>query len=70
MNIGFIGLGKMGRAVAGRLIGADDARNVPMPFASILRDNFMELIATGGAENDWAALAQLAAHRAGLDRRG
>jgi hypothetical protein len=39
-----------------------------MPFASILRDNLMELIATGGAENDWSALAQLAAHRAGLDR--
>jgi hypothetical protein len=30
----------------------------------------MELVATGGAENDWAALAQLAARRAGLDRRG
>jgi len=51
-------------------LAAADARSVPMPFASVLRDNFMELIATGGAENDWAALAQLAARRAGLDRRG
>ncbi|MFL6601232.1 MAG: NAD(P)-dependent oxidoreductase [Steroidobacteraceae bacterium] len=49
-------------------LGAADARSVPMPFASVLRDNFMELIATGGGESDWAALAQLAAHRAGLDR--
>jgi len=48
-------------------LAAADARNVPMPFASALRDNFMELIATGGGENDWATLAVLAAHRAGLD---
>jgi 3-hydroxyisobutyrate dehydrogenase-like beta-hydroxyacid dehydrogenase len=51
-------------------LAAADGRSVPMPFASILRDNLMELIATGGAENDWAALAQLAARRAGLDRGG
>jgi hypothetical protein len=43
---------------------------VPMPFASVLRDHFMELIATGGGEKDWSALAQLAARRAGLERRG
>ena len=49
-------------------LAAADAHSVPMPFASILRDNLLELIATGGAEQDWAALAQLAAHRAGLDR--
>jgi len=48
-------------------LAAADARNVPMPFASALRDNFMELIATGGGESDWATLAVLAAHRAGLD---
>jgi hypothetical protein len=30
----------------------------------------MELLATGGAESDWSALAQLAARRAGLDRPG
>ena len=50
-------------------MAAADARSVPMPFASVLRDNFMELIATGGGENDWAALAELAARHAGLDRR-
>jgi len=48
-------------------LAAADAHNVPMPFASALRDNFMELIATGGGESDWATLAVLAAHRAGLD---
>jgi 3-hydroxyisobutyrate dehydrogenase-like beta-hydroxyacid dehydrogenase len=51
-------------------MAAADAHSVPMPFASILRDHFIELIATGGGENDWAALAQLAARHAGLDRRG
>jgi 3-hydroxyisobutyrate dehydrogenase-like beta-hydroxyacid dehydrogenase len=51
-------------------MAAADARSVPMPFASVLRDHFMELIATGGGEKDWSALAQLAARRAGLERRG
>jgi 3-hydroxyisobutyrate dehydrogenase-like beta-hydroxyacid dehydrogenase len=45
---------------------AADAHSVPMPFASVLRDGLMELIATGGADNDWAALALVAARRAGL----
>jgi len=51
-------------------LAAGDAHNVPLPFASILRDNYMELIATGGAEKDWSVLGQLAARRAGLDRGG
>jgi 3-hydroxyisobutyrate dehydrogenase-like beta-hydroxyacid dehydrogenase len=51
-------------------LAAGDARNVPLPFASVLRDNYMELIATGGGEKDWSALGQLAVRRAGLDRRG
>lgn len=49
-------------------LAAAEAYSVPMPFASILRDNLMEAIATGGAEDDWASLAKLAARRAGLDR--
>jgi 3-hydroxyisobutyrate dehydrogenase-like beta-hydroxyacid dehydrogenase len=49
-------------------LAAADAQNVPMPFASVLRDNLMELIATGGADHDWGALALLAARRAGLDQ--
>jgi 3-hydroxyisobutyrate dehydrogenase-like beta-hydroxyacid dehydrogenase len=47
-------------------LAAADAHSVPMPFASILRDNLMEAIATGGAEDDWVSLAKLAARRAGL----
>ena len=48
------------------VLSAADANNVPMPFANVLRDSLMELIATGGSDKDWAALAQVAARRAGL----
>ena len=48
------------------LLSAADTNNVPMPFANVLRDSLMELIATGGGDNDWVAMAQVAARRAGL----
>jgi 3-hydroxyisobutyrate dehydrogenase-like beta-hydroxyacid dehydrogenase len=48
-------------------LAAGDALGVPMPFASILRDNLLQAAATGGADDDWASLARLAAQRAGLD---
>jgi 3-hydroxyisobutyrate dehydrogenase-like beta-hydroxyacid dehydrogenase len=48
------------------VLAAADAHNVPMPFAGVLRDGLMELIATGGADHDWGALALVAARRAGL----
>jgi 3-hydroxyisobutyrate dehydrogenase-like beta-hydroxyacid dehydrogenase len=51
-------------------LAAADGHSVPLPFASVLRDNLMELIATGAGNYDWGALAKLAAHRAGLDKRG
>lgn len=47
-------------------LAAAEAHNVPMPFASVLRDNLMQAIATGGADKDWSGLAELAARRAGL----
>jgi 3-hydroxyisobutyrate dehydrogenase-like beta-hydroxyacid dehydrogenase len=47
-------------------LSAADEHSVPMPFANVLRDGLMELIATGGAASDWAALALVAARRAGL----
>lgn len=51
-------------------LAAGDASHVPMPFAGVLRDNLLELIARGGADHDWGSLARLAAQRAGLDRAG
>jgi 3-hydroxyisobutyrate dehydrogenase-like beta-hydroxyacid dehydrogenase len=47
-------------------LAAADAHSVPMPFAGVLRDGLAELVATGNAEKDVTALAQLAARRAGL----
>ena len=47
-------------------LAAADENNVPMPFANVLRDSLMELIATGGGDDDWVAMARVAARRAGL----
>jgi 3-hydroxyisobutyrate dehydrogenase-like beta-hydroxyacid dehydrogenase len=44
---------------------ADEA-NVPMPFASVLHDQMLALVAAGGGELDWSSFARLAAERAGL----
>ncbi len=51
------------------LAAAADAR-VPMPLAGILRDSFLDALANGDGELDWSALAEVAARRAHLDRRG
>lgn len=40
--------------------------HAPMPFASVLRDNFLDAIAHGGADLDWSAVAEVAFRRAGL----
>ncbi|MGI9103464.1 MAG: NAD(P)-dependent oxidoreductase [Terriglobales bacterium] len=47
-------------------VGAADSAHVPMPVASLLRDNFLSAMARGMGEHDWASLAKLAAERAGL----
>ena len=49
-------------------LAAGDAANVPLPFASVLRDAMIEAVATGDADKDWSALADTARRRAGLDR--
>lgn len=46
---------------------AGDARHVPMPFAGVLRDNLLDAVAQGDEGLDWAALAKVAARRAGLE---
>ncbi len=45
---------------------AGDAAHVPMPFASVLRDHFLEAVAAGEADLEWAVLARVAARHAGL----
>jgi len=39
---------------------------VPLPLASVLRDQMLSAVARGMGDLDWAALAQLSAERAGL----
>ena len=45
---------------------AGEAAGVPLPFASILRDNFIDALAHGDGEKDWSAIADVAWRRPGL----
>lgn len=45
---------------------AAEAANVPLPFASVLRDHFLEATAAGMSGHDWAAIAEISARHAGL----
>jgi 3-hydroxyisobutyrate dehydrogenase-like beta-hydroxyacid dehydrogenase len=47
-------------------LSAAEALRVPMPLASLVHGRLRELIARGGAQLDWAAIAKLAADDAGL----
>ncbi len=47
-------------------LAAAEAKSVPMPVGSVVRDRFLSVIARGGASLDWSALAKAAAEDAGL----
>lgn len=49
------------------LAAAEELR-VPLPFAGVLRDRFLALLARGGEQLDWSAIGGLAADDAGLSR--
>jgi 3-hydroxyisobutyrate dehydrogenase-like beta-hydroxyacid dehydrogenase len=46
-------------------LAAADELAVPLPFASLLRDRFLALLANGGGHLDWSAIATLAGRDAG-----
>lgn len=46
-------------------LAAGEAEHTPLPFASVLRDHFLEAIAHGDGEKDWSALALTALRRGG-----
>lgn len=46
-------------------LAAADAAGVPMPFASVLRDNLIDAISHGDGDKDLAALATVSARRSG-----
>jgi 3-hydroxyisobutyrate dehydrogenase-like beta-hydroxyacid dehydrogenase len=48
------------------VLQAAEARNVPLPFASVIRDRFLTAIARGHEKSDWSILGQIAAEDAGL----
>jgi 3-hydroxyisobutyrate dehydrogenase-like beta-hydroxyacid dehydrogenase len=48
-------------------LAAGEGARVPLPFASVLRDAFLEAVAHGDADLDWAALADVARRRAGSE---
>lgn len=45
---------------------AGESGKVPLPFGSVLRDNFIDAIAHGYGSKDWSAVAEVAVRRAGL----
>jgi 3-hydroxyisobutyrate dehydrogenase-like beta-hydroxyacid dehydrogenase len=48
------------------VLAAGEQSGAPMPFASVLRDNFVDAIAHGDSDKDWAAISKVALRRAGL----
>jgi 3-hydroxyisobutyrate dehydrogenase-like beta-hydroxyacid dehydrogenase len=47
-------------------LSAADQLEVPLPTASLIRDQLLSAVATGQGELDWSVIARIAAQRAGL----
>jgi 3-hydroxyisobutyrate dehydrogenase-like beta-hydroxyacid dehydrogenase len=58
---------RLGLKDAKLALDAGEEMNVPLPFASVLRDNYLDGLAHGGERKDWSAVSLVAARRAGLD---
>jgi 3-hydroxyisobutyrate dehydrogenase-like beta-hydroxyacid dehydrogenase len=48
------------------VLAAGDELRVPLPVASLLRDRFLTLLAAGGGELDWSALATVSDRDSGV----
>jgi 3-hydroxyisobutyrate dehydrogenase-like beta-hydroxyacid dehydrogenase len=57
---------KLGLKDVREALKAGEAKSVPMPLASLLRDAFLDALAHGEGEKDWSAMGAVAARRAGL----
>ena len=57
---------KLGLKDVREALKAGDAKAVPMPLANVLRDAFLEALAHGEGDKDWAAMGAVASRRAGL----
>ncbi|HEY1362628.1 MAG TPA: NAD(P)-dependent oxidoreductase [Xanthobacteraceae bacterium] len=60
---------RLGLKDAKLALAAGEEVNVPLPFASILRDNYLDAIAHGDEDKDWSAVSRVAARRAALEGR-
>jgi 3-hydroxyisobutyrate dehydrogenase-like beta-hydroxyacid dehydrogenase len=49
------------------VLGTAEEVVAPMPFASVLRDNFLSAIANHQEDLDWSSVARTAARNAGLE---
>jgi 3-hydroxyisobutyrate dehydrogenase-like beta-hydroxyacid dehydrogenase len=58
---------RLGLKDAKLALEAGEAVNVPLPFASVLRDNYLDALAHGDEKKDWSAISLVAARRAALD---
>jgi len=57
---------RLGKKDLGLALDAGDRLQVTLPLASLIHDHFIEAMASGFGDKDWAALAGLAATKAGL----
>ncbi len=58
---------RLGLKDAKLALDAGEAANATLPFASALRDIYLDALAHGGEGKDWSALTDVALRRAGLD---
>ncbi|HET9018972.1 MAG TPA: NAD(P)-dependent oxidoreductase [Acetobacteraceae bacterium] len=58
----------LGAKDVGLALATGQEKQVPMPFASVLRDRFLASMAQGRGEMDWTAIALDVANDAGLKR--
>jgi 3-hydroxyisobutyrate dehydrogenase-like beta-hydroxyacid dehydrogenase len=47
---------------------AGEAVQAPLPFASVLRDHYLQALAHGHGKLDWSAVAEVARHNAGVGK--
>ena len=59
---------KLGLKDAELALEAAEAVHAPLPFASLLRDHYLQALAHGHGELDWSAVAEVARHNAGVGR--
>jgi 3-hydroxyisobutyrate dehydrogenase-like beta-hydroxyacid dehydrogenase len=57
----------LGLKDVGLALEAAQESAVPMPLASLLRDNYLNAMAHGRADADWSAVAEVAAKNAGVN---